>query len=474
MYTQNNDPNQPEGGNHYLHRQEMPEPLAPASPSAQKRKLFWPVFLAILLTASLTFVLTAAAGYIFYGDAVRKGIENSLGSEPGETDAEKPSGIDTGEDKRTLTFTDDEGIEEALDKFSTVYNLLQDNYYQAFSDAEMIQKMTEGLINEMGSPYTFYLTPEYHDAVEDSMSGEYVGIGAIVMRDRDGVFVVNDIIPDSPAESAGLYVGDIFVKVDGHDVSNFEDVNELAAFVRGEEGTAVTLVLYRPVEDREVTLRILRRGITNVSVRYRMLDTGVGYIHMTEFSDHAAENFENAVQDLMDQGAQHLVIDLRNNGGGYAHECVNMLDVLLPPATVATIEGREDGKDYKDEWKTRTAALVPEDMRFVILLNRYSASASELFSGAMRDLAGAVIVGEQSYGKGVGTMTWQLSDRSAIQITGFEYFLPNGESVEEVGLVPDYDILLAPEVEVKAPNQRTLEEDTQLQKALDLLKSKVR
>ncbi|MDY0119571.1 MAG: hypothetical protein RBS18_02975, partial [Clostridia bacterium] len=99
MYTQNNDPNQPEGGNHYLHRQEMPEPLAPASPSAQKRKLFWPVFFAILLTASLTFVLTAAAGYIFYGDAVRKGIENSLGSEPGETDAEKPSGI---EDRKSV------------------------------------------------------------------------------------------------------------------------------------------------------------------------------------------------------------------------------------------------------------------------------------------------------------------------------------------------------------------------------------
>ena len=207
-----------------------------------------------------------------------------------------------------------------------------------------------------------------------------------------------------------------------------------------------------------------------MSVRYRMLDQEIAYIHLTEFSDHAAENFENAVLDLMQQGASHLVIDLRNNGGGYAHECINMLDVLLPPLTVATVKGRDDGLAYEDEWKTRTAALVPEDMKFVILLNKYSASASELFAGAMRDLGDAVIVGEQSFGKGVGTMMWQLADHSAVQITGFEYFLPKGESVEGIGLTPDYVVGLSAEVEVKAPNQRSLEEDTQLQKALDLLK----
>lgn len=462
----------------YYHRQMLPQGPDPESgPVGQgrpagKRKLFWPVFLAVLLTASLTFVLTAAAAYIFYGDAIR-GAQGGL---PGQTTG--PSKPQTGEpgsdrDKITLSFTDEEGLEEALDKFKTVYNLLQDNYYQEFNDAEMIGKMTEGLVNQMGSPYTFYLTPEYHETVEDSMKGEYYGIGAIVMRDRDGTFVVNDLIPDSPAEAAGLYVGDIFVKVDGQDVGHFEDIGELAAFVRGEEGTPVTLVVYRPVENRELTLTIVRQKVTNVSVRSRMLEEGIGYIHLTEFSDHAAENFENALMDLMRRGARQLVIDLRNNGGGYAHECINMLDVLLPPVTVATIRGREEGKAYEDEWKTKTAALVPDDMTFVILLNRYSASASELFAGAMRDLGKAVIVGEQSFGKGVGTMMWQLPDKSAVQITGFEYFLPKGDSIDEVGLVPDYPVDLPPEVEVKAPNQRTLEEDKQLQKALEILRPRL-
>lgn len=454
--------------NRYLHRQMMtPEPGT--GPAPAKRKLFWPVFLAVLLTASVTFILTAAAGYVFYGDSIR----NSSAIPGQTTDPSKPSGSTSGKDSLTLTFTDEEGLEEALDKFKTVYNLLQDNYLEAFDDAQMIEKMTEGLVNQMGSPYTFYLTAEYHETIEDSMKGEYYGIGAIVMRDRDGSYIVNDLIPDSPAEAAGLYVGDIFVKVNDRDASDFEEIEALAAAVRGEEGTQVSLVVYRPLENRELTLKITRQKVSNVSVRSRMLDTGIGYIHMTEFSDHAAENFENALLDLMEEGAQHVVIDLRNNGGGYAQECINMLDVLLPPTTVATIKGREDGEAYEEEWKTKTAALAPDDMTYVILLNQYSASASELFSGALRDLGKAVIVGEQSYGKGVGTMTWQLADKSAVQITGFEYFLPKGESIDEVGLVPDYKVELPPEVEVKAPNQRTLEEDTQLQKAVELLKPKV-
>lgn len=463
------DKQQNQEAQEYLHRQTLEEGDYQAEKKTRPEKTkgkssFWPVLFAVLLTASLTFVLTAAAGYLFYGEAIRSALEGP--TEPAPTQPTSPSL----QGDRTLTFTDHEGVEEALEKFMTAYNLLQDNYYEAFDDAAMIEKMTMGLVDQMGSPYTFYLTPAYHQSVEDSMKGEYVGIGAIVMRDRDGSYLVNDLIPDSPAEQTGLYVGDIFRQVDGRPVSEFEDVGQLAAFVRGEEGTQVTLVVYRPVEDREITLTITRRGIKNVSVRFRMLEPGIGYIHMTEFSEHAAENFENALMDLMRQGARHLVIDLRNNGGGYAHECVNMLDVLLPPVTVATVQGRSDGQDYQEEWKTKTAALVPDDMTYVILLNKYSASASELFSGVLRDFGKALIVGETSYGKGVGTMMWQLQDKSAIQITGFEYFLPKGESVEGVGLAPDYAIELPAEVEIKAPNQRTLEEDTQLQKALELLR----
>ena len=163
----------------------------------RERKHFWPVFLAVLVTAAVTFVLTAGFGILFFGDSMKDGNKGP---------------VQTGENTLTLTFTDETGLKEALDKFSDVYNLLQDNYYQEFTDAQMIEKMMEGLVGQMGSPYTFYLTPEYNETVEDSMKGEYYGIGAIVMRDRDGSYVVNDIIPNSPAEGAGLFVGDIFVQ----------------------------------------------------------------------------------------------------------------------------------------------------------------------------------------------------------------------------------------------------------------------
>ncbi|MGI6157885.1 MAG: S41 family peptidase [Saccharofermentanales bacterium] len=442
---------------------------APTPPPAPKKKRTnaWTIILTVFLTASIVFIATAAIGYVLYGDAVRRGLETS-GSTSGENDRPMRS------DGRTITFSDGEGVEDALEKFETIYNLLQDQYYQEMTDAELIEKMTVGLITEMDSPYTFYLTPEYHQSVEESMSGEYVGIGAIVMRDRDNTYLVNDIIPESPAESSGLAVGDVFMTIDGVDVSTFEDVGALGASVRGEAGTTVDIDVYRPSTNEELTFTIERRAIVNVAMRWKMLEDGIGYINIKEFSSHAAEQFEAAMMKLMDEGAQHIVFDLRNNGGGYAHECINMLDVLLPPETVATTKGREDGKAYTNAWKTKTAALTPDDMTYVILLNRYSASASELFSGALVDLEKAEIVGEQSYGKGVGTLTWQMEDGSAVQITNFEYFLPSGRSIEGVGLTPDYEVTLPKAVENKATNQLTLDEDTQLQKALELLRPRVK
>jgi carboxyl-terminal processing protease len=317
------------------------------------------------------------------------------------------------------------------------------------------------------------MTPESRQEGLDSMSGEYVGIGATVMRRDEGDYVFVDIIPGSPAEEAGLQSGDVIVSVDGIDANTFEDVNQLAIRVRGEEGTTVTLVLIRALSQEKESIDVVRRPITNASVRQKMIADGIGYVQVTEFSTHASENFERAVMELLDEGAQHLVIDLRDNGGGYANECVNMLDVLLPPQDVVTVRGREDGEDYEEKWSTTTAALVPDSMTYVILLNEYSASASELFSGVLRDLGKATLVGEQTFGKGVGTLTWDLEDKSAIQITTFEYFLPKGESINEIGLVPDYEVSLSPEAETKAISLLTLEEDTQLQKALEILEPRV-
>jgi carboxyl-terminal processing protease len=138
------------------------------------------------------------------------------------------------------------------------------------------------------------------------------------------------------------------------------------------------------------------------------------------------------------------------------------------------VEGRSEGKDYTEEWKTEKPAQVPDDMTYAILLNRYSASASELFAGVLRDLDKATLIGERSYGKGVGTLTWTLSDDSAVQISNFEYFLPQGESINGIGLVPDEEVILDEEVAHKSINQLSLEEDTQLAKAIEILEERVK
>ncbi len=470
----------------YYHRDDyMPYAPAPYAANQAPRPVDyrkrpsckWPVFFAVLLTASLTFLATVGIGFVLFGHAITDGkpeITTSSGpsvaspqTEPSSNEGGK--GVVVSQDGLSITFEDQEGIKDALTKFASVYNLLQDNYYEEFTDCEMVDKMIEGLAGQMGNQYTFYLTPEYYESIEDSMKGEYVGIGAIVMRDQSSQYIVNDLIPGGPAERGGLHVGDVFREIDGVEASTFEDVAQLAAFVRGEEGTDLTIIVFRSSTNEELTLTLTREHITNVSVRSHMLEDDIGYIHISDFSEKVSKNFENAVTELIHEGAKSFIFDLRNNGGGYAHECIGMLDVLLPPMEVASLKGRQDGKEYTEVWKTKNPDAVPEDMKFVVLLNENSASASELFSGVLRDLGRAVIVGQQSFGKGVGTVTVQLADKSAIQVTNFAYYLPNGESVEGVGLEPDYVVAIPLEASGKPISSLTLKEDTQLSKAIELL-----
>lgn len=451
--------------------------VTPGGYQQKKPSCRWHVFFAVLLTASITFLVTVGVGYVLFGNSIRNG--DPVVTKPSGTAITSPAtepvangdfGILLSQDGLSVTFADQEGVKDAVAKFVMVYNLLQDNYYQEFTDSEMLGKIIEGLTKQMGSPYTFYLTPEYYESIEDSMRGEYVGIGAIVMRDQSDRYIVNDLIPGGPAEKGGLHVGDVFLKIDGVDVSTFEDVTQLAAVVRGEAGTDVTLIVFRASTNEELTLKLTRESITNVSVRPRMLDGKIGYIQVTEFSGNVAKNFGLAVNDLLGQGAKSFIFDLRNNGGGYAHECIDMLDVLLPPLEVASLKGRENGKEFTEVWKTEDDAAIPEDMKIVILLNENSASASELFTGVLRDYERAVIVGKKSFGKGVGTITMQLPDKSAVQVTNFAYYLPKGSSVEGVGIEPDYVVEIPVSASGKPISSMTPEEDTQLSKAIELLR----
>jgi carboxyl-terminal processing protease len=424
--------------------------LLPAPPAAKTP--FWKYLIVVLATSFVTFILTAGVGlFVYFTMAPRQpaATDNGLG----------------------ITLSDDAETRAALKKFWTVYSEIDKNYYKDLSDAEMLAAMTSGLVDELGSPYTMYLTAEQVKQINDSMSGNYTGIGCFVSLNKDDLVTVIEVIAGSPAEEAGIKVGDIFMKVDGKDVSEFKDINSVAALVRGKEGTSVELVFYRPSEQKNVTFTATRRKITTASVSAKMLSDTIGYVVIRDFSSGVSENFIAAVNSLQQQGAKNIIFDLRNNTGGLATEVVAMLDYLLPEVTIATLKGRENGRDTQEAWTSGKSMGVPESMRYAILTNGYTASASELFSGCLRDLGKAYLIGEQTFGKGSGTITIELEDGSAINLTTFQYYLPGGTCIEGVGLAPDKEVLLPDDTAGLSISQLTPAQDTQLQAALSYLQS---
>lgn len=409
--------------------------------------------LAIVLTMVLTFSMTAGIGLILWHRLAQP--------EQGSIDA----------DRLSFSFSPDPDTEAALEKLQTVYRAVNERYFEELSDAELLEAMTRGLVNELDNPYTFYLSAEENEQIEESMSGQYSGIGAFVAINKENLVEVTELIENSPAEAADILIGDVFVEVNGQDVTQLNDINAVAALVRGPEGTTVDLVLYRPALNDQVAVTVERRKITTASVAHRMLEESIGYVQVREFSQHVSDNFISAVDDLVSQGADHLVIDLRNNSGGLATEVIDMLDYLLPRATLATVRGRDDGQPFEVSWDSDKQMGVPETMRYAILVNTFSASASELFSGCLRDYEKAVLIGEQTFGKGSGTITIPLDDGSAINLTNFLYYLPKGLSIEGGGLEPDQTVSLPDEARSISINRLTREQDTQLSAAIEWLEN---
>ncbi len=369
----------------------------------------------------------------------------------------------------SIQFSNDPETAAAVQKLEDVANLLKDNYYAELSDADVLAAMTSGLADEIGSRYTMYLTSEQVEQLNDSMSGEYVGIGALVTMNKSGLVEITEVLEGSPAQDAGIRVGDMFIEVDGDDVTQMDTVEEVAIKVKGEAGTMVDIVMYRPSESRNVEFSVVRKKITNVSIAGEMLTDTIGYIEIREFSTGVSAQFKLMVEQLIAEGAESFVFDLRNNSGGLATEVIDMLDFLLPEGEIATIRGREDGKAFTHTWQSYAGAGVPDDMRYAILINANTASASELFSGCLRDYQKAYLIGKQSFGKGSGTQTFSLRDGSAVNITIFRYYLPGGDFIEEIGLEPDLDVDLPENTAGMSLYQLTLEQDTQLTAGIEYL-----
>lgn len=347
------------------------------------------------------------------------------------------------------------------EKLNKINGLIEEYYlYDDEVDEDtLIDGIYSGYAEALGDPYTEYYDEEETQALYESTSGEFSGIGATMSKSLDSdEITVSNVYEDSPAEKAGLKQGDIIYQVDEHSVSG-QDLETVVSWIKGEQGTDVVLHVIRDGEELELTAT---RDIVEVqTVTSEMKDGQIGYIAVSEFDSVTYDQFEEALNDLESQGMQGLVIDLRGNPGGSLTTVTDMLKLLLPEGTIVST------KDKNGNTEEITCDGSHEFTKpLAVLVNQYSASASEIFSGAIQDYGTGTIVGMTTYGKGVVQQLMDLGDGTCFKVTIAEYYTPSGRSINGTGVEPDVEV----EYEHDENNP---EADNQLDKALEVVKAEL-
>ncbi len=335
---------------------------------------------------------------------------------------------------------------EKYGKLEQLYDMIDESYYQKIDEDQVMDGIYKGLVSGLDDPYSSYMSAVEYDNWKSSAIGEYSGVGVTISEDEDGNFIVVSVQDDSPAKEGGLKAKDIIIAIDDKE---YDDTETLANAIRGEDGSKVKITYVRDGEKKDVTL--VREKIIQHSVEHEMLDGNIGYIRIGSFIESTSDDFKAALEDIEKQGAEGLVLDLRNNGGGLVDSCVDIADEFLDKGLVVYMEDK-NGK--KKEYKAKDGKT---ELKTVVLVNEASASASEILAAALKD-KGIELVGQTTYGKGVVQSTAELKDGSALKLTVMQYFSPKGNAINKVGVEPDY--------QVKDPEDT--KEDEQLRKALSL------
>ena len=345
-------------------------------------------------------------------------------------------------------------------KLRNIRSIIEEIYlYSDKIDEELLQEnIVRGYVAGLEEPYTVYYNEAETTALFESTSGTFGGIGVVIMQDRTtGLATFTTIYDDCPGKKAGFKSGDIVYKVNGEDVSGM-DLDSIVTRIRGEVGTDVEITVLRGETGEEYTGVATRALIENETVEYEMKDDKVGYIQLTAFESVTYEQFKNALEDLTTQGMTGLVVDLRNNTGGNLDTVCEILDLILPKGTIVSIKDKNgNGQTFTSD--DRNKLEVP----LVVLTNGYSASASEIFAGAVQDYGIGKLVGTKTYGKGIVQNIYSLGDGTSLKITSSEYFTPNGRNIHEKGIEPDV-------VVEYVYDEANPDKDNQLEKALEVLK----
>ena len=347
-------------------------------------------------------------------------------------------------------------------KLAEITSLIQNNYYQDVSQEQIEEGVLHGAVLALGDPYSAYMNVEEKQSYNESLEGAYVGIGVLTTFNSDWQAVIAQVYNNSPAQKAGLQKGDIFVAVDGQKINttSTKDLQEVTGKIRGEAGTSVEITIER--NGQEMSFTVQREEVHITYVTSRMLANNIGYIKIDEFSGSALEEYQQAVAQLQEQGMQAMILDLRDNPGGFVDYAVEIADELLPQATIISV------RDKNGNEKQYTSDSKSMDFPMAVLVNQNSASASEILTVALKENQRAAIIGEKTYGKGIIQSHFNLSWGGYLKLTTASYYSPDGNAIHEVGVMPDIEVSLPEEIQ-NDPSLLTDETDTQLQKAIEVL-----
>lgn len=350
---------------------------------------------------------------------------------------------------------------QTVEKLSILEDTIQKHFWKEVTEEDLEEGVYKGVLEALDDPYSVYYTPEELLDLQQQTEGIYYGIGAYISQDTEvGYVQISKVMKNTPAEESGLLQGDYIYKVNGEDMFD-KDSTYVVSKIKGEEGTKVMITVLRETESDPLEIEVERRKIESPTVEYEMLDNGMAYLQIVEFDLVTTAQFETAYEQAKEDGMKGLIIDLRSNPGGNLSTVCDIARMILPKGLIVYTEDK-----YGERVEYSCDGSHQIEVPLVVLTDGYSASASEILAGAVKDYGIGTLVGTTTYGKGIVQKVISLTDGSAVKLTVSTYFTPNGNNIHEKGVEPDVEVPFDAEQYVAGV-------DNQLEKAKEILEQQM-
>lgn len=365
---------------------------------------------------------------------------------------------------KVVIAKDDFETVKSMDKLLSLKEYIKGYYVEGAEDNKLLEGAIKGMFESLGDPYSVYMTKDEFKNFNESTKGSYGGIGVIVTRSEDGYVTVVAPIEDTPGERAGLKTNDKIIKVDDKDIIGTE-LEAAVNLMKGKKDTQVTLTVMRDAVKEPLVFEITREEIILKTVKNNMMENNIGYIRISMFDEDTGSEFKKALTALEAKDMKGLVIDLRQNPGGFINQSVEVADELLDEGLIVYTE---DKAKKREDYKSKNGKL---NVPFVVLIDEGSASASEIVSGAVKDRKAGLLIGTKSFGKGLVQSIEQLNDGSGIKLTTQKYYTPNGISINKIGIQPDIEVKA---LEIRGNEKPEDVKDVQLDRAVEELQKQIK